>query len=78
MENKEEIKEDFCPSCLIVPLAVVGTGAATAGELVPQKHKKWKKVLLWSGVLTIISVVALIIYYHINKENCKSCKLKPT
>ena len=40
--EKKEIKEDFCPSCLIVPLAFAGTGATVAGEVIPGKHKKMK------------------------------------
>ena len=73
--EKKEIKEDFCPSCLIVPLAFAGTGATVAGEVIPGKHKKMKKGLLISGILTIVFTVGLVIYYLKNKDKCDSCKI---
>jgi hypothetical protein len=75
LKKDEDIKEDFCPSCLIVPLAFAGAGATAAGGTMSKKHKKWKKALLISGVITIIFTVGLFIYYHANKDDCKSCKL---
>jgi tellurite resistance protein TehA-like permease len=78
MINKnKEIKEDFCPACLVVPLAFVGAGAAAAGEVVPKKHKKWKKTLLISGILTFVFAIGLLVYYNLSlKKDCNgSCKL---
>ena len=74
--KNKEIKEDFCPACLVVPLAFAGAGAAAAGEVVPKKHKKWKKALLISGVLTFVFAILLLIYYNLVKKDCQgSCKL---
>ena len=75
LNKKEDVKEDFCPSCLIVPLAFAGAGATTVGGTMTKNHKKWKNVLLISGVITIISTIGLVIYYFMNKDDCKSCKL---
>ncbi len=72
------VKEDFCPSCLVMPLAFVGAGAVVAGENVPNKHKKWKKGLLVTGVITLISLLVLIFYYYVLKKDCGNgtCSLK--
>jgi hypothetical protein len=74
MNDKKEIKEDFCPSCLVVPLAFAGAGAAAAGGTVSKKHKIWKKALLISGVISVIISIGILIYFYMNKD-CKSCKL---
>jgi nitrate/nitrite transporter NarK len=76
ISKKEEIKEDFCPACLAIPLAFVGAGAAAAGGTISDKHKKWKKTLLVSGILTLLMCVALGIYYLMNKDNCTECKIR--
>jgi hypothetical protein len=75
-DRKDEVKEDFCPACLIVPLAFAGAGAAAAGGTMSNKHKKWKKALLISGVLTILLCIAVGVYYLMNKDNCKECQIR--
>ena len=72
----EEVKEDFCPSCLVVPLAFAGAGAAAAGGTVSKKHKVWKKALLISGVLSVVMAIALAAYYFLYKAECKECRIK--
>lgn len=75
--NKEEhVKEDFCPSCLVMPLAFVGTGAVVAGNQLPNKHKKWKKAMLISGVVTLVILILLLVYYFVFKKDCDgTCKI---
>ena len=72
----EETREDFCPACLIVPLAFAGVGATGAGGIVSKKHKKWKKMLLISGIVTILLSLLLLIYWHMNKDSCSSGSCK--
>jgi hypothetical protein len=75
--NEEEIKEDFCPSCLVMPLAFVGAGAVVAGNKIPNKHKKWKKAMLISGVATLVFLILLVIYYYVFQKGCDgTCDLK--
>lgn len=75
--NEEEIKENFCPSCLVTPLAFVGTGAVVAGQTIPNKHKKWKKAMFISGVVSLISLFFIIVYYFYFQKECDgTCKLK--
>ena len=74
-EHEYDVKEDFCPSCLVVPLAFAGAGATAAGATVGQKHKKTKKILLISGVITLLFTLGLGVYYIMKKDDCKSCKL---
>lgn len=75
-KQKEETKEDFCPSCLVVPLALAGAGAATVGGTGKDKHKKWKKALLISGVVTIVITLLIIFYFFVLKKDCNKCKIK--
>lgn len=70
-ETRENYREDFCPSCLVVPLAFAGAGATAVGGT--GKHKKWKKALLVSGIVTLIFTILLIVYYFANKKSCTSC-----
>lgn len=75
-QSENEVKEDFCPSCLLMPLSFVGTGALVAGGTLPKKHKKWKKGLLISGIVTFISLIILLVYYFMTRKNCKgTCSL---
>ena len=73
--NKEDIKEDFCPSCLVVPIAFAGAGATAAGTTVSQKHKTMKKALLISGVVTVILTLIIGGYYIFYKKDCKECSM---
>ena len=75
-EEEEELKEDFCPSCLVVPLVFAGAGAAAVGGTVSKKHKMWKKALLISGIVTILIAIAMGLYYFMYKAECKECQIK--
>lgn len=67
-ENKEDIKEDFCGACAVIPLALVGVTGAGIGT---KQYGTTKKVMLWGGIaLTIISIIIVIIYL----KRCKNCK----
>lgn len=70
-KNKDK-KEDFCPACLAVPLALAGAGASTIGTNQSQQHKKRKQILLWGGITTLIFALLIIVYYVWIKK-CKSC-----
>lgn len=71
-ESEDEVKEDFCPSCLVMPLAFVGTGAMVAGGVVPQRHKKWKRALMITGIITLISLIMMVMYYFFMMKGCNS------
>ena len=72
----EEVKEDFCGACLVTPLIFAGMGMAAAGGTLSGKHRKWKKALLISAVITLLMCVGFGVYYLMNKDNCIECKLK--
>ena len=73
----EQLKEDFCPSCLITPLAFVGTGAVVAGGTIPKRHKKWKKAMLISGIISFVSLLAILLYFFFYKKKCDgTCSFK--
>ena len=68
----KETKEDFCGLCVVAPLAFAGASATAVGGSVMKRHKKWRKMLLISGIASIILSILILIYY---KKNCKECKL---
>ena len=74
--QETDIREDFCSSCLVVPLALVGASATGMSLSTSKKNKMRKKILLVGGIVTIVSAVAIGIYYLMNKKNCLECKLK--
>lgn len=74
-KNKEEVREDFCPSCLVVPLAFAGAGATAAGS--KGKNKRMKKALMISGILTILLAVLFGGYYLLFKKSCTQCSAPP-
>lgn len=66
-------KEEFCPLCVTIPLALAGAGATSVGSLDNEKNKKLKRILKWFGVsLTIFSILLMIYWYKI--KECKECK----
>ena len=70
-QNKEDIKESFCPSCIAIPLAMAGAGAAGYGNKV--SHGKMKKILLWGGIaVTIVSLLVALYFLYIKK--CDGCR----
>lgn len=79
-ENKDEVKEDFCPPCLAaIPLAFAATGAGASQAIdgTTDESKKWKDIILWSSVgLTIASILFYVIYkalIYFKVIECSSC-----
>lgn len=73
--NGDDMREDFCASCLVVPLALAGASATGVAVSTSNKNKMRKKILLWSGIATIVLAVLIGVYYLMNKETCLDCKL---
>jgi hypothetical protein len=72
-ENRNDSRENFCGACLAVPLAMVGVGVGAAGATTKGSHQRTKKVLLWSGVATVIISLLIAIYFLYIKK-CSSCR----
>ena len=70
-KDGEEIKEDFCPVCLAVPLTMLASGGIAGSKL--GSNKKKKKIYKWTGIICFLLALGLFIYYIINRKNCKSC-----
>lgn len=73
MEQKEgeDIKEPFCPVCIAaIPLAFsVSTGVAAASE--EEQIKRRNQIILWSSIISVISMAVIIYYLFIRP--CDSC-----
>lgn len=72
MNNNEEVKEDFCPSCLAIPLAMAGVGVSAAGSK-KGNHQKKRKMMLWIGISMTV-VFSLIAIYFLFIKKCKECR----
>lgn len=72
LQENEEIQENFCGACAAVPLALAGAGGAAYGST-KGSNKKYKKILLWTGIITAILAILFIIYVYCIKKDCKSC-----
>lgn len=71
-QEEKDVKEDFCPSCLVVPLAFAGAGATAAGSA-RGKNKRMKNVLFVSGIITIVLALLFGGYYLLFRKNCTQC-----
>jgi ABC-type Mn2+/Zn2+ transport system permease subunit len=70
-EHNDEIKEDFCPACIAVPLAMAGAGIAGAGSSGAKENAKRNKIMMWVGiVIALLSLVAGLYYAY----TCNTCK----
>jgi len=59
-----EIKENFCPACISIPLAFIGVGSSAYGASGSKKsHKTQKKIALYVGIVTIVISISIIVYY---------------
>jgi cytosine/uracil/thiamine/allantoin permease len=72
INSSDDIKEPFCGACALIPLAFAGAGASAYGNT-SKGHKKTKKILLWSGVITVILCLIFIIYIYGFKK-CTECR----
>ena len=73
-KKNEDNKENFCGVCTAIPLAFVGTGISSLSTNSKGSNKKYKKILLWSGIITVI-VSFIIIYYNFRISKCSKCVL---
>lgn len=77
----KDIKENFCPACLAIPLVfagVGGAGAAKSSEENPEetiKRKKMNKFIYYTSIATVILSIAVFIYYMFIKK-CEDCTKK--
>ena len=69
----KEVKEEFCGACAAIPLAFVGAGASAYGASSKSSHKTQKKIIFWSGIVTVIISLAIVVYYLWIKK-CSDCE----
>ena len=67
--NSNNSKEEFCGACLTVPVAFAGAGAASYG--IKGKHKKMKKIMLWSGLIITLLSIIISIYFLFRCQKCR-------
>lgn len=69
-EQGEEIREEFCGACIMIPAAMLGAGTAVAGANAKGKYQKYRKLMLWTGI--IITLVSLFLTW-LYLRRCKEC-----
>lgn len=70
MKNKEEIREDFCPACVALPLAMAGAGTSKGAS---GKQTVLGRVIFWlSIIITVLSIIVAIWYF----TRCEECSMK--
>jgi len=71
--SETENKEEFCPVCVAVPLAMAsGAGIAGIGSTKdPKKNKKTRNIMLLVGIIvTLLSLIIGIFYL----KRCPDCR----
>ena len=79
-KQDDEVKEEFCPSCVVIPLAFAGAGAGSYGALAKGSQKKMRTILLWSGIITFLLSVGVLVWIYgpwKKGKGCMSC-IKPS
>ena len=74
--NDDETKENFCPSCLTIPLAMSGVGLSIYGDKgnqTDQNYRNKKKYILYIGILITVISFFISIYFLCFKQ-CKECR----
>lgn len=66
----DEEKEDFCPACVAVPMALVGAGVGAAGAQDGTSSQR-NKIMMYVGVGVALLSIAIALYYLLS---CKECR----
>lgn len=73
--DKENIKESFCPTCLIAGVAALSTASAVQSSkktTTAEETRNKKALIFWiSIIITFVSILILI--YLICFRNCDEC-----
>ena len=66
-------KENFCPTCALLPLAIAGVGTSA----VNMSEKKKKRRMFLIRISMVISILSLLLFiYYKFLAPCKSCTQK--
>jgi hypothetical protein len=68
--NNEDVTEDFCAACVMLPVAMVGAGVAGQQTSFSSKRKS-KRWIFWISVVLTTIILAITIWYF---TRCSSCK----
>lgn len=63
-DNEKKLKEDFCPACVAIPIAMASGGV---GSQFTQN-----KYIVWGSILITIAMIGVYIYYKYIKK-CSTC-----
>lgn len=66
-------KEEFCPACLVAPVAFLGAGAAAGGSAMAKR--KWKRRITLATIIISIVSLAVLAYFLFGKKSCAQCQI---
>ena len=72
-KKEENVKEDFCPVCIAVPLALMSSGAALSSES-KGTTKNTKKNLRYLSIFLLAIAIMVGLYVSQKKDSCNACK----
>jgi hypothetical protein len=74
MYNKNKnIKEDFCPACATIPLAMLGAGVSSGNSKYNKNYRKYKNYIFIFSLSTTLIAFLIGIYYLFIKKDCNQC-----
>jgi len=72
-QQSEQIKEPFCGACVAVPFALLGAGTAALGSQKKGSYQKYRKIMLWGGIIVTIVSILIALWFM---RSCKTCSAK--
>jgi hypothetical protein len=72
-DHEKNIKEDFCPACAAIPLAMLGAGASAGNSKYNKNYRKYKNLICIFSLITTFIALFIGIYFLFIKKDCNQC-----
>jgi hypothetical protein len=69
----KNVKEDFCPACAAIPLAMLGAGVSAGNSNYNKNYRKYKNIICIFSLLITFIVFFIGIYFLFIKKDCNQC-----
>jgi len=72
-KDHEKIKEDFCPACVAIPLAMLGAGVSAGNSKYNKNYRKYKNIICIISIIMTLFAFFIGIYFLFIKKDCNKC-----